>query len=302
MHVGWLIEGPVGSNFKIDALYLSPSITIWTKLQYLSEDVYDCSIMMTEDFKHCLSPTSLMLKFTRPPLEDEGESEPIRITAQSLRLIDRVFMKWKGIPMDLYSFDIWIPEVDIIPPENHLLGDLIVNPHIEENEDMEKVKKYPLSYMFAVDEDVYNLQKHRFGNDFYVEYNEAFEAYIDGEWEYAVESIEKWLAIDPNDGPWKELRRYMRDENNSKTPAKWMGYREVSTFNLYKNLNAHKYYSSCLKNSLHNLLENLKVVLNSRMKRKMKRHQKAILNDCIDSFEYSFILYIIHIQYLNKHK
>ena len=236
MHVGWLIEGPVGSNFKIDALYLSPAITVWTKLQYLWEEVYDCSIMMTEDFKNCLSPTSLILKFTRPPPEEEPDSEPIKVSSQSLRIVDRVFMKCKGIPMDLYSFDIQIPEVDVVAPENHQLGDLIVNPEIEEYEDIEKVKKFPLSYMFWVDEDVYTLQKHRFGNDFYVEYNEALEAYIDGEWEYAIESIDKCLLIDPNDGPCKEMRRFMKDENNSKIPKKWMGYRTVSIFEVWNNL------------------------------------------------------------------
>ena len=218
----------MGSKYKIDALYLSPSITIINKIQQLCEDVYGTSIIMTEEFKHCLSSTSLMLNFTRPPPEDDLEGEPFKVSMQSLRMIDKVFLKARGIPIELYSFDVKIPEADIVPPEDHQLGDIIVTPEMEEFVDIEKVQKFPLSYMYTADEDVYTLQKHRANNDFYLEYNEAMEAYIDGEWDYAVEALDKCLLIDPDDGPAKEIKRFIKEENNGKVPERWMGYRNVS--------------------------------------------------------------------------
>jgi len=243
MHVGEFIEGGVGSKYKIDALYLSPAITVCNRIQQLAEDTYRCPILLSEEFKHCLSQTAQMLTFTRPPPDDDIEGEPFNVSIQTLRIIDRVFLKSRGFPIDLYSFDIKTPVHEVLPPEGHQIGDIFVTAETAELHDMEKVYKYPLSYMFSVDEDVYSLQQHRVRqgnysnqNDFYIEYNEAMEAYVDGEWEPAIEALDKCLAIDPEDGPSIELKRFMKNDNlqaNSLVPEQWPGYRSVS-FNFGK--------------------------------------------------------------------
>jgi class 3 adenylate cyclase len=33
LHVGWAIEGAIGSHFKIDASYLSPNVNIASRLE-----------------------------------------------------------------------------------------------------------------------------------------------------------------------------------------------------------------------------------------------------------------------------
>lgn len=33
LHVGWAIEGAIGSNFKIDASYLSPNVNMASRLE-----------------------------------------------------------------------------------------------------------------------------------------------------------------------------------------------------------------------------------------------------------------------------
>ena len=33
LHYGWAIEGAIGSNFKIDASYLSPNVNIASRLE-----------------------------------------------------------------------------------------------------------------------------------------------------------------------------------------------------------------------------------------------------------------------------
>lgn len=32
LHLGWAIEGPIGSHFKIDASYLSPNVNMASRL------------------------------------------------------------------------------------------------------------------------------------------------------------------------------------------------------------------------------------------------------------------------------
>jgi hypothetical protein len=172
-----------------------------------------------------------MMSFTRPPPEDDLEAEPFQVSMQTIRLVDKVLLESRGFPMSIYSFDVKIPESEIVPPEGHELGGIFVTPETAEFHDMEKVYKYPLSYMFLADEDVFTLQQHRVNTDFYIEYNEAMEAYFDGEWEYAIEALDKCLNIDPEDGPAQELKRFIKEENSTIVPERWTGYRNVS-FNL----------------------------------------------------------------------
>jgi len=54
LHTGRAIEGAVGSEFKVDALYLSPDTQITLRIDELC-DVYDRVIMMTGDLNKILS-------------------------------------------------------------------------------------------------------------------------------------------------------------------------------------------------------------------------------------------------------
>ena len=47
LHMGWIIEGAVGSDQKIDASYLSPNLHIANRIQELTKD-YNMQILLTE--------------------------------------------------------------------------------------------------------------------------------------------------------------------------------------------------------------------------------------------------------------
>ena len=104
-------------------------------------------------------------------------------------------------PINLYSFDINPSEIEVEIPEDHELGSLVVIPEMEEFVDMEMVNKFPIQSMFTSDEDVFSLQEHRANNDFKIEFEEIFESYVEGDWEFVLKQIEKCLKIDPEDGP-----------------------------------------------------------------------------------------------------
>ena len=54
LHTGWAVEGAVGSEFKIDALYLSPHISIVDRLEMLCQD-YRTNILVTNDLALLMS-------------------------------------------------------------------------------------------------------------------------------------------------------------------------------------------------------------------------------------------------------
>ena len=55
LHVGWAIEGAIGSNRKIDASYLSPHVS-FTEYLESSTKKYGVSLLLSEKFFRLLSP------------------------------------------------------------------------------------------------------------------------------------------------------------------------------------------------------------------------------------------------------
>ena len=60
LHVGWAIEGAIGSEYKIDASYLSPNVNMASRLEAATKQ-FGTSILMSEDFARMLSPQVLAL-------------------------------------------------------------------------------------------------------------------------------------------------------------------------------------------------------------------------------------------------
>lgn len=54
MHLGWSIEGAIGSVFKIDASYLSPNVNMASKLEEKTKE-YGVVIILSADFVKYLS-------------------------------------------------------------------------------------------------------------------------------------------------------------------------------------------------------------------------------------------------------
>ena len=55
LHVGWAIEGAIGSEYKIDASYLSPNVNMASRLEAATKQ-FGTSLLMSGDFARLLSP------------------------------------------------------------------------------------------------------------------------------------------------------------------------------------------------------------------------------------------------------
>jgi len=83
MHIGWAIEGAIGSKYKIDASYLSPNVNMAARLEAATGQ-FDVPMLLSEWFVGELSPGARDL----------------------CRKIDRVTVKGSAIPMELWTYDI----------------------------------------------------------------------------------------------------------------------------------------------------------------------------------------------------
>jgi class 3 adenylate cyclase len=86
LHLGWGIEGAIGSMLKIDASYLSPHVNLAARLESGTK-MYGKELLLSDAFVRELSPA----------------------VREELRRIDRVTVKGSIEPMVLYTYDIETP-------------------------------------------------------------------------------------------------------------------------------------------------------------------------------------------------
>jgi hypothetical protein len=84
MHVGWCVQGAIGSKFKIDCTYLSPHVELSDRLEAGSK-IFVTPMNLSHWFVALMSPT----------------------IKQHLRAIDRIKIAGVPVPMTVYTFDIF---------------------------------------------------------------------------------------------------------------------------------------------------------------------------------------------------
>ena len=55
LHVGWAIEGAIGSDYKIDASYLSPNVNMASRLEAATRQ-FGVDFLISEDLYNLLTP------------------------------------------------------------------------------------------------------------------------------------------------------------------------------------------------------------------------------------------------------
>eukprot|EP00736_Rhodelphis_marinus_P009566 Rmarinus@m.27539 len=83
LHVGWAIEGAIGSRMKVDASYLSPHVNLTARLEAATKQ-YGVDIIFSGDFHKYLSP--------------ELRSQ--------CRLLDKATVKGSAVPIRIFGFDL----------------------------------------------------------------------------------------------------------------------------------------------------------------------------------------------------
>lgn len=107
MHLGWSIEGAIGSVFKIDASYLSPNVNLASKLEEKTKE-YGVVIVLSAEFVNYLSAEA----------------------KKATRIIDIIHMDNDDKDIYLYTIDL---DFTLLPIEQE---------NIEEKEE----EKYAMSY------------------------------------------------------------------------------------------------------------------------------------------------------------
>ena len=214
MHLGWSIEGAIGSSFKIDASYLSPNANMANGCEEKTKD-YGVNMVLSDKFVENLS-------------ED---------AQKSLRMLDILN---GDEPLGLYTVDLDFSHLKIEEEESESQqffndgptgASAAMRKIAKYQKRMKKKKNYaeatsfPPKRKFWLDfienSEDFELMRQEFTQEFFDNYNEGFDEFNFGDWSKAKEYLEKVISIRP-DKPSERMLNKMKEYNYIK-PRDWKG-------------------------------------------------------------------------------
>lgn len=205
LHLGWAIEGAIGSVHKIDASYLSPNVNIASRLEAATKQ-YGVNLLVSNELIECCS----------------------RRVQRFCREIDRVTVKGSLKPLGLFTLDL---DVSLLEKKNNKglsKEDIRLKHKFRKENILEQFFKengLKASMFFEYDESLNKITQNSFGvwrNFFF----QGFEKYISGNWSESNGFFTQILNLNPLDGPTTTLLNYIKNHNYV-SPDSWPGYREL---------------------------------------------------------------------------
>merc|ERR1712060_859516 len=208
LHFGWAIEGAVGSEFKIDASYLSPNVNIAESLEHASR-IYDVSIIVSEALV----------------------SRASKDMASRCRLIDKVTIKGSKAPLELHVIDLDYWEIEVSEHKQHIPWSVRQRFRARQMLENEKRRNWGdndiASELFAGNRDMQTMRR-RFTEDFLQLFNMGYQNYSQGEWQVARRLLTTTLnMLGAKDGPSSALLSFMETPYQFEAPEWWQGVHEL---------------------------------------------------------------------------
>lgn len=212
LHLGWAIEGAIGSNIKIDTSYLSPNVNISSRLEAATKK-YNVPLLMSHQIFQNLSQK----------------------TKNYCRKIDCVTLKGSEEPVNLFTIDVDpyksaitkdLPSLNLLaPPSQHQKA--LSSPVIQLSAAEIKDKYLQEDFSFNIESLVPQfLLYYRRDERFYAQFDKAVAGYLAGKWHQARELLQACLIMRPKDGPTVNLLEYINALKLT-PPAKWHGVRQL---------------------------------------------------------------------------
>jgi Adenylate and Guanylate cyclase catalytic domain len=217
MDAGWAVEGAVGSEYKIDATYLSPHVNMASRMMSACKQ-YGVSILLSQAVQELMS--------------DAARSK--------LRHLDTVTVKGSSVKQRIYTYDARNRGVDFF-----------LFSRTDDQADFEADRYTPK--LWEHDQDLKAMRQH-LTDDFLEEFKAGRKAYLQGDWPLALEclnraneimletAVEAGYLVDPStdaapheeelaehgDGPTLFLISYMKSKGGV-APDDWEGWHPLTS-------------------------------------------------------------------------
>jgi len=209
LHYGWAIEGAVGSEFKIDASYLSPNVSIAESVERATQ-IYGVSLLVAESVVR-ICTTEM---------------------ASKCRLIDRVIITGSVEPMELHAIDLDYLSLAVEQsPAKHLQWNSrqrFKARQLLEAEKAEKWADYVRMVNFFNENPDIAAMRFRYTLEFIHVFKMGYQNYAQGEWSVARRLLSRTRTmLGVIDGPSAALLRFMEVPHFFEAPEDWKGVRDL---------------------------------------------------------------------------
>jgi len=208
IHLGWAIEGAIGSEFKIDASYLSPNVNMAARLESDTR-YYGGTILLTSAFRDCLT-------------------EPVR---DECRLIDHVDLEG-GEPFKIFSMDLDELALEVDPPAEVATSKgakFKIRWDRQRRNNERWNEEFRMHSLFETEPHIKSMRA-RYTEEFFCRFKMAYLNYESGNWPIAKTMLEEcrfWLSVE--DGASSALLRLLAMYDYV-APKTWRGYREFGVY------------------------------------------------------------------------
>lgn len=198
LHIGWAIEGAIGSEYKIDASYLSPNVNITSRLEELTKQ-YGVPLLVSGDLISLMSPS----------------------VKQYCRQIDTIEIKGNAKPIEVFTADM---DIDSLEGSHIRNKTRTSSTRLKVKKALTSGRKTP-AMMFANSKLIRSMTN-GLQPEFLEEFSQGLNLYTKGDWREARLYLMKALELKPADGPSKFLLD-MLESQNFEAPKDWRGRRLV---------------------------------------------------------------------------
>lgn len=154
MDAGWAVEGAVGSEYKIDATYLSPHVNMASRMMGACK-MYGVSIMLSQAVQELMSD----------------------VACSKLRHLDTVTVKGSSVKQKIFTYDAKPKGVDFF-----------LYSRSDEQADVDADRYTP--NIWNTDQDLKAMRQH-ITDDFLHTFSEGRKAYFAGDWSTAMKKLER---------------------------------------------------------------------------------------------------------------
>lgn len=206
LHSGWAIEGAIGSEFKIDASYLSPNVNMAARLEGVTKQ-FGCLLLINASV-HRLMSTAI---------------------ADECRLIDHVAMAGSPKPFRLYTLDLDDLALEVDKTISNMTKHAKLKARLERQRTKQErwADEFDIHTMFQNDPDIITMRR-KYTTEFFCRSKMAYLNYEAGEWTTAKDMFEVTrFLLTTEDGPSAALLKFMR-QYNWEAPRRWRGYRVLA--------------------------------------------------------------------------
>jgi len=208
LHAGWAIEGAVGSEFKIDASYLSPNVSVAASLERATKQ-YGVSFLASQAVLQICN----------------------KATASKCRLIDKVRITGLKQPIELFTLDLDFDKLDVDrPPTRHIPWNVRQRFRARQLLEAEKIRKMSMDlHMGDLFDDVdMKTMRRTYTVEFLMLFNMGYQNYSQGEWQVARRVLtQTHTMLGRRDGPSGALLAFMEATYQFEAPEGWHGVRDL---------------------------------------------------------------------------